>query len=132
MNFSISKIAAFLLAVYITSPAVDCGVLDDPNNGQVSLDGTTPGSNATYTCDPGFSLIGNMERICQQNGQWSGSEPTCEGQSYNFTKIMYLVKNIPFKQLTVELWMILIMDRYCTMRLQLALLRHTHVILDLC
>ena len=58
---------------------IDCGSLDDPTNGQVSLDETTVGSIATYTCDPGFMLIGNMERTCQENGEWSGNEPTCEG-----------------------------------------------------
>ena len=70
---------------------VDCGDLDDPNNGQVSLDGTIPGSIATYTCDPGFGLVGVMERMCQANGQWSGNEPTCEGQAYKTSqKIMYI------------------------------------------
>ena len=58
---------------------VDCGELDDPDNGQVSLDETTFESIATYTCDPGFILTGNTVRICQENGNWSDSEPTCDG-----------------------------------------------------
>ena len=67
------------LMIVHTVIIIDCGELDDPNNGQVSLNGTTLGSIATYTCDPGHSLIGDMERICQENGTWSGNEPTCEG-----------------------------------------------------
>ena len=34
------------------------------------------GSSANFTCDAGYSLIGNVERICY-NGSWSGSRPTC-------------------------------------------------------
>ena len=63
-------------------PAVNCGDLDDPANGQVVLNGTLFGSIATYTCDPGFILVGDVERMCQANGEWSGTEPTCEGQLY--------------------------------------------------
>ena len=69
-----------LLCTYMYT-VVDCGDLDDPMNGRVSLDETVFESIATYTCDPGFVLVGNMERICQADGTWSGTEPTCEGQS---------------------------------------------------
>ena len=68
---------------------VDCGDLDDPTNGQVLLNGITFGSTATYTCDPGFILTGAMERICQANGNWSGNEPTCEGQLIQYTIYVY-------------------------------------------
>ena len=64
---------------------VDCGALDDPNNGQVSHNETTVGSDATYTCDPGFMLIGNMIRICQASGIWSGDEPVCQSQFRTIT-----------------------------------------------
>ena len=33
---------------------------------------------ALYTCDSGFTLIGNNRRVCQANGTWSGQEPVCE------------------------------------------------------
>ena len=59
---------------------VDCGDLPDPNNGQVSLNGTAVGSIATYTCDAGYNLIGNVQRMCQGNGSWSGDEPVCQSQ----------------------------------------------------
>lgn len=42
------------------------------------LMGTTLGSKAMYTCNIGFMLEGDMTRICQSNGQWSGEAPTCE------------------------------------------------------
>ncbi|XP_070593746.1 complement factor B-like [Erythrolamprus reginae] len=36
-----------------------------------------------YTCDPGLVLFGSSERICQESGSWSGSEPECR-QPYSF------------------------------------------------
>ena len=59
---------------------VDCGGLSSPQNGQVILTNTTFGSIATYLCDEGFNLIGDMQRMCQSNGEWSGNEPICESQ----------------------------------------------------
>ena len=61
------------------SPAIDCGDLDEPSNGQVTLTGTTFGSMATYECDSGFTLVGNQVRTCQDDGNWSGTEPVCDG-----------------------------------------------------
>jgi len=57
---------------------VDCGTLQNPNNGHVSLiDGTTLEANATYSCNSGFQLIGDNRRQCLANGVWSGGEPIC-------------------------------------------------------
>ena len=36
-----------------------------------------PGGVATYTCDPGFSPVGEPTRICGSDGTWSGMAPTC-------------------------------------------------------
>ncbi|KAK9405759.1 complement factor B-like [Crotalus adamanteus] len=30
-----------------------------------------------YTCERGLILVGSSERICQESGSWSGSEPQC-------------------------------------------------------
>ena len=59
---------------------VDCGTLTDPANGQVNhTAGTTYEQNATYSCNTGYNLVGNRTRTCQATGNWSGSEPTCQG-----------------------------------------------------
>ena len=42
------------------------------------LSGTEEGSTATYSCVTGFSLNGQATRECGDDGEWSGSEPTCE------------------------------------------------------
>ena len=65
-----------MCSLFIT--VVDCGELGNPAGGSVSIAaGTTFGSTAEYNCNIGFLLIGNLERTCQSDGQWSGMEPTC-------------------------------------------------------
>ena len=60
---------------------VDCGQLQNPENGFVQVSSTTEGSTATYTCNQGFQLVGNRQRTCQNNGQWSGQQPSCQRRS---------------------------------------------------
>ena len=62
------------------SIAVSCGNLSSPVDGEVSAEGNTFGSQANYSCSEGYVLNGNSTRMCQADGQWSGSKPTCEGQ----------------------------------------------------
>ena len=59
--------------------AVDCSTLPDPANGSVShTTGTTFGQTATYSCNPGYNLVGDCTRVCQATTVWSGSAPTCQ------------------------------------------------------
>ena len=53
------------------------GGLTDPDNGAVSLSGTTYNSVATYSCDSDYVLMGDNTRRCLDTGLWSGSTPTC-------------------------------------------------------
>ena len=57
---------------------VICPTLSDPVDGQVVLTGTLYGSQAAYNCNETLILNGNESRICGADGQWSGSEPTCD------------------------------------------------------
>ena len=58
---------------------IDCGRVQHPNNGSVVFTETVFTSSVTYSCDSGFLLIGDSTRVCQEEGQWSGDEPVCEG-----------------------------------------------------
>ena len=70
------------LALFSLSPVVDCGALMNPDNGRVDTpQGTTLNRLATYSCNCGYCLVGDETRTCQANGQWSGSEPTCNSLS---------------------------------------------------
>ncbi len=58
-------------------PTVDCGPLTIMNGMVDTTSGTTFMNTATYSCDTGYNLTGEATRMCQANGNWSGSEPTC-------------------------------------------------------
>ena len=65
--------------VFLILTVVDCGSLPDPANGRVDHNGTTFRQTATYSCDTSYNLVGDSTRTCQTSGNWSGSEPTCQG-----------------------------------------------------
>jgi len=52
-----------------------CPPLMDPDNGKVDC---SDGGTCTFTCDTGFTLSGSAVRTCQEDGTWSGTQPTCE------------------------------------------------------
>eukprot|EP00051_Salpingoeca_urceolata_P017103 m.230791 g.230791 ORF g.230791 m.230791 type:complete len:2290 (-) comp18860_c1_seq4:608-7477(-) len=52
--------------------------INAPENGNVEVPDDTHGNVATHTCDTGYMLQGASERVCQADGTWSGSPPTCQ------------------------------------------------------
>ena len=77
---------------YVSSAVVDCGPLDDPENGNVFHVSTTFWSSAYYYCFTGYRLIGSSFRICLASGNWSGSAPICQGMCLSCS----LSKNPPW------------------------------------
>ena len=73
--------------------ALTCDELSLPDNGEISV---APGLNslshglgsvATYSCDPGYALVGQTTRTCEDTnggtvttGTWSGTPPYCQGE----------------------------------------------------
>nr|CAH0105825.1 unnamed protein product [Daphnia galeata] len=59
---------------------VDCGPAPEPSHGSVWLvnSSTTFSSQATYTCESDYRLQGRNTRLCQEDGNWSSSLPTCK------------------------------------------------------
>ena len=57
---------------------VACPQLQSPMNGAVSVDDLSVDSVASYTCDTGYLLTGPAMRTCGGDGQWIGSEPSCQ------------------------------------------------------
>ena len=62
----------------ILSPNAVCPDLTDPANGMVVMAGNSVGNTATYSCDPGFELVGVQTVTCQADRTWSDPPPTCE------------------------------------------------------
>ena len=58
-------------------------------NGMLCYTGLTPGSTATYSCDKGYELSGSSVLVCQANGLWNGTGPTCMelGLSHSVTEL---------------------------------------------
>ena len=60
-----------LLIAKCSLPPVDCGSPVTPQNGSVAnYTGTTNGSAAFFSCNPGLVPIGRMRAVCTGNG-WS-------------------------------------------------------------
>ena len=74
--------------------AFQCPELFDIPNGEVEFSSRTPGSTATYTCDFGFVLQGDEQRVCMENETWSGEPPTCL-RKFKFHSY-YPIPDIPF------------------------------------
>ncbi|KAM4528244.1 sushi domain-containing protein 2-like [Odontesthes bonariensis] len=68
-------------------PVITCGWLPPPTNGK--KEGTTylQGATVRFSCDEDYTLKGSAERICQNNGQWSGEDTSCSVPS-NLTGIV--------------------------------------------
>ena len=60
---------------------MDCGDPGTPTFGSHdALLRTTYEATVSYFCQPGYLLRGGPERLCLDNGQWSGYLPTCIGE----------------------------------------------------
>ena len=56
--------------------AIDCGTIEAPENGTVSVSSTTYNSRANYSCNEGYILIGDESVTCLASGMWSNGTTT--------------------------------------------------------
>ena len=57
---------------------VDCGLLQNPDYGLAHHPfGTLLESVGEFTCNFGYYLHGQAQRVCVEDG-WTGSNPTCD------------------------------------------------------
>ena len=91
-------IIIYWLFFQYTCTVVDCGALTHPLSGQVNISsGTTYNQVAIYSCDTGYNLVGSPSRICQANGMWSSTAPSCECEYIRvFRKYFALVLSAHF------------------------------------
>uniref|UniRef100_H3AD23 Sushi, von Willebrand factor type A, EGF and pentraxin domain containing 1 n=1 Tax=Latimeria chalumnae TaxID=7897 RepID=H3AD23_LATCH len=57
---------------------VSCGKPDPPEHGKVIGTSYNFRDDVLYQCNVGYELQGNVERICQANKLWSGTQPECK------------------------------------------------------
>ncbi|KAI8496814.1 hypothetical protein Bbelb_254690 [Branchiostoma belcheri] len=68
---------------YTSSTAGQCWDPGVPANGYRDNNSNfTSGQTVRYTCMDGYPLRGTANITCQPNGTWSGATPTCEGNKY--------------------------------------------------
>ena len=66
-----------------------CAKLAAPSNGLVTYPiGTTYRSVARFSCQPGYTLVGVVERTCMEDKSWNGTYPVCEINSMKFNKYL--------------------------------------------
>ena len=58
--------------------AVMCSPLVAPDNGDISNNNRTCGSQVTYSCREGYQLNGIESRTCLPTGNWTDNAPICE------------------------------------------------------
>ncbi|NXN98951.1 DAF1 protein, partial [Rhinopomastus cyanomelas] len=65
---------SLLLALHCPKPAdIAHGSLSGPAEALFS-----PGTSVSYSCEPGFSLIGTGSLYCTESGAWSHPPPICQ------------------------------------------------------
>ena len=72
---SVLNIYAFVYDLFLV---VSCGDPGKPSNGVVYGNTFTYRSLVVLECDPQYRLVGDLSRICQADGSWSGTQPTCQ------------------------------------------------------
>lgn len=79
----LNKICLYLNRVFIfclNFSEVRCHVLPLIDHGMYSCThGFVVDSRCDYTCYEGYQIEGDRYRMCQEEGKWSGAEPTCAG-----------------------------------------------------
>ena len=56
---------------------VPCGNIESIDNGNFTITSNTFGGMVTFFCDEGYEMQGESVRVCQPDGHWSSTQPTC-------------------------------------------------------
>ena len=53
--------------------------------------GATFGHSAIYSCNPGYTMLGAPNRVCNFDGTWTGVVPTCSKYMFIFVCVYMCV-----------------------------------------
>ena len=74
----ISQSLLIIITVMLVHYFSDCPLLPSSiPNGVRNGTGLVEGSHHYFTCNEGFSLVGRNTLLCNDEGKWNGSVPTC-------------------------------------------------------
>ena len=59
---------------------IKCQDPGTPENGNKDKDTFGYDAVVTFSCDPGYTRVGQKSIICLNTGHWSGRRPQCERQ----------------------------------------------------
>lgn len=57
-----------------------CGNPGVPENGNKNSSSYQYGNSIKFECNVGYTLQGSAVRTCEDNGLWTGTQPTCESK----------------------------------------------------
>ena len=98
---------------YVTAPGDNCPDPGTPAGASRSGNIFGIGDTVKYSCNGNLFLVGSSERECQENGQWTGTEPACycKRDTYKYcsvrTSLMETVLNSYTCKITFTLWSLL-------------------------
>ena len=90
------------LYLNITHTVILCSVLTAPDNGTIEFSLTSQllgvDTTATYSCDPGYVLVGETTRTCEDTnsgttGAWSGDDPICKNLFKTYLLSFHYISN---------------------------------------
>ena len=85
-NSSIGKARAASCFV-LFSPAIQCFPFATPKNGTLVRSSRGVFGITEFACDEGYALKGQRSSVCREDGTWSSTAPSCEGEI-----VVFLVK----------------------------------------
>lgn len=75
---SLNKKNTFTVLFSLT--ARSCGNPGVPNNGKKNSSSYQYGNSIKFECNVGYTLQGSAVRTCEDNGLWTGTQPTCQSK----------------------------------------------------
>eukprot|EP00066_Takifugu_rubripes_P013973 XP_011603239.1 PREDICTED: sushi domain-containing protein 2 [Takifugu rubripes] len=80
-NASRASFQSHISLMKALAPVAACGYVAAPANGEKLGVSYVQGAKLTFSCNDGYTLQGSQDRVCQENGQWSGEMAQCVGPS---------------------------------------------------
>lgn len=87
----------------------ECPILPSViTHGFVNGSGSLEGARYEFSCESGYSLIGDSQMVCTDAGVWNGSLPTClidkKNTKFTFTKILQILFQLQLINKDITTW----------------------------